>query len=198
MRQYAIMVAAMLSAAGSAAAQTQAAPVDEAQRLARRAAAAALDTALPKLEAVCYGRFYDAAHLKARPKQAVTSVRFLRDFPTIRLERGMESERETKEGRRAYGNVIVTYRDSGARRFTGGANCMIGAAGEIYCGSDSCDGGGFRMRIEGTDTLWLGSKEPGGRFTVSGGCGGGPDRNLNRGEDDNLFRLTKMSVKQCR
>lgn len=162
------------------------------------AATAALDAALPKLDAVCYGRVYDAAHLKQRPKQAVTSVRLIRDFNAIRLERGMEAGREAKEGRKAYASLVVTYRDRPGKRFAGGATCYVEAGGTIRCSSDSCDGGGFRLRVENPDTILIGDREPGARFSVSGGCAGGENRNLNAGEDDTVFRLSRMPLSQCR
>ncbi len=70
----------------------------------------ALDAALPKLEPVCYARFYDAAHLRAHPQQKVSSVRLVRGFPTIRSERSLEAQREAEQGRSAYFRLIVTYR----------------------------------------------------------------------------------------
>lgn len=157
----------------------------------------ALDQALPQLEPVCYGRFYDAAHLRRHPRQKVTSVRLLRDFPTIRLERGLEAQREAAAGRNTYFRLIVTYRDRGSRRFVGSGSCRV-AEGGIRCSSDSCDGGGFRLRIEDRDTLLIGDASEGAWFTTSGGCGGGEGRSLNEGTDDRVFRLTRMPVARCR
>lgn len=157
----------------------------------------ALDAALPKLEPVCYGRFYDAAHLRAHPRQKVSSVRLVRDFPTIRLERSLEAQREAEQGRSAYFRLIVTYRDRGSRRFVGPGSCRV-AEGAIRCSSDSCDGGGFRLRIEDRDTLLIGDASEGAWFTTSGGCAGGEGRSLNEGKDDRVFRLTRMPVARCR
>lgn len=157
----------------------------------------ALDAALPKLEPVCYARFYDAAHLRAHPRQKVSSIRLVRDFPTIRLERGLEAQREASEGRSAYFRLIVTYRDRGSRRFVGSGSCRV-VEGVVRCSSDSCDGGGFRLRIEDRDTLLIGDASEGAWFTTSGGCAGGEGRSLNEGADDRIFRLTRTPVGRCR
>lgn len=157
----------------------------------------ALDAALPKLEPVCYARFYDAAHLRAHPQQKVSSVRLVRGFPTIRSERSLEAQREAEQGRSAYFRLIVTYRDRGSRRFVGSGSCRV-AEGAILCSSDSCDGGGFRLRIEDRDTLLIGDAKWGAGFATSGGCAGGEGRSLNEGADDRVFRLTRMPVARCR
>jgi hypothetical protein len=156
-----------------------------------------LDAALPKLEPVCYARFYDAAHLRKHPRQKVSSVRLVRDFPTIRLERSLEAQREAEEGRTAYFRLIVTYRDRGSRRFVGSGSCRL-VEGVMRCSSDSCDGGGFRLRVEDRDTLLIGDAGDGAWFTTSGGCAGGEGRSLNEGADDRIFRLTRMPVARCR
>lgn len=157
-----------------------------------------LDQVFPPGEPLCYARRYDAAHLRANPRQSVTSVRLLRDFPSLRLDAGSNRLHQAKDGRTAYATLIVTYRDSGARRFVGGPNCTIRDGGEIYCSAGSCDGGGFTLTREEADTILIGKKGGNQHFTVSGGCAGGPDRSLNRGAGDDVFRLKRMPIKDCR
>lgn len=157
-----------------------------------------LDQVFPPGEPLCYARRYDAAHLRANPRQSVTSVRLLRDFPSLRLDAQWAKTYQARDGRTAYATLIVTYRDSGARRFVGGPNCAIREGGEIYCSAGSCDGGGFTLSREDADTILIGRKGGNQRFTVSGGCAGGPDRNLNRGAGDDVFRLKRLPIRDCR
>jgi hypothetical protein len=161
-------------------------------------AASPLDQVFPPGEPLCYARRYDAAHLRANPAQSVTSVRLLRDFPSLRLDARSGTADQAGDGRTAHATLIVTYRDSGARRFVGGPNCTVREGGEIYCLAGSCDGGGFTLSREDADTILIGRKGGNQRFTVSGGCAGGPDRSLNRDAGDDVFRLKRMPIKDCR
>jgi hypothetical protein len=184
----AAVLAAALAVAQTASAQQASSASADAQ--------AVIEAALPRLEPVCYGRFYDAAHLKTHPRQKVTSVRLLRDFVSIRLESNMARGLKSGEGRTAQAQLVVTYRD-GKGRFVGGASCMA-LDGTVRCSAGGCDAGSFRLRVEDPDSILIGDKEFGAGFTVSGGCSGGEDRSLNEGEDDRVFRLRRMPIKECR
>lgn len=155
--------------------------------------AAALDRLFPRGEPVCYARRYDTAHLRRHPRQSVTSARLMRGYQQIR------GDAARPDGEAVYVELIVTYRDSGARRFLGGATCRSGEDGTIICASDSCDGGSFPLRPDGADAILVGLKRGRSHFTVSGGCGdGGPSRSLTRGSEDDLFRLVKAPMQACR
>jgi hypothetical protein len=157
-----------------------------------------LDEVFPPGEPLCYARRYDAAHLRANPRQSVASVRLLRDFPSLRLDADWNRRYQARDGRTAYATLIVTYRDSGVRRFVGGPSCTVREGGEIHCSAGSCDGGGFTLVREDADTILIGRKGGNQRFTVSGGCAGGPDRSLNRGAGDDVFRLKRAPIRDCR
>lgn len=157
-----------------------------------------LDDIFPRDEPICYARFYGEAHLRTNPQQSVTSIRLLRDYPSLRLDDDWAGRYEAKDGRTAYATLIVTYRDTRARRFVGGPSCTMREGGEIYCSAGSCDGGGFAVRREGAGTILIGRKGDGQHFTLSGGCAGGPDRNLNRLKGDDVFRLERTPLKDCR
>jgi|GEM_PF-4083737 len=161
-------------------------------------AAGPLDQVFPPGEPLCYARRYDAAHLRANPRQSVTSVRLVRDFPSLRLDANWNLNYQAKEGRTAHATLIVTYRGSGAKRFVGGPSCTIREGGDIYCSAGSCDGGGFTLSREDADTILIGKRGGNQRFTVSGGCAGGPDRSLNQDAGDDVFRLKRMPIKDCR
>ena len=97
----------------------------------------------------CYGRLYDAAHLKSHPQQKVTSLHVLRS-----LERRREAENWTPDARtesirsfREEGQTsvtaFVTFRDrkgvfhnalSCDKETRDGVRCMV-----------ECDGGSFRL-----------------------------------------------------
>ncbi|AMJ61221.1 hypothetical protein [Bosea sp. PAMC 26642] len=157
-----------------------------------------LDKLFPRDEPICYARFYDQAHLRANPQQSVTSIRLLRDYPILRLEDDWTRRYGSKDGRTAYSAIIVTYRDTKATRFAGGPNCTTREGGEIYCSASSCDGGGFAVTLEDADTILIGKKGGSQRFTLSGGCAGGPNRSLNRLKGDDVFRLKRTPVRDCR
>lgn len=123
-------------------------------------------------------------------------MRLVRDFVSIRLESTMTRDLKAGDGRIAHAQLIVTYRD-GKGRFVGGASCSA-LDGAVRCSAGGCDAGSFRLRVESPDTILIGDKEFGAGFTVSGGCSGGEDRSLNEGEDDRVFRLRRMPVKECR
>ena len=154
-------------------------------------AIATLDALFPKGETVCFARAYDAAHLKRHPRQTVTSVRLMRGFQQVRDDH----ERAADE---VYAELIVTYRSSGARRFLGGASCLAQDDGTISCSAGSCDGGSFPLKRESSDVVAIGGEALNSHFTVSGGCGGGPDRSLTEGDDDRFFRLTRAPMTACR
>ncbi len=154
---------------------------------------AMLEGLFPKGAPVCFARYYDAAHLKRHPAQSVTSVRLMRGFQQVRGD----AERNPADAITI--ELIVTYRDSGARRFLGDAGCGPSLDNQITCYSSSCDGGSFPVKVEDADTILIGGAQGRSRFSVSGGCGDdGPGRSLGRSADDTVFRLTRMPISACR
>ena len=119
----------------------------------------------------CYGRVYDAAHLKSHPQQKVTSLHVLRS-----LERRREAENWTPDARteairsfREEGQTsvtaFVTFRDRKGifhnsltcdKETRDGVRCMI-----------ECDGGSFRLARSGANAVMLHNNG----FVLIGGCG---------------------------
>lgn len=151
---------------------------------------------------VCFGRVYDAAHLKANPKQKVASFHVLRA-----LERRREAENWTpderadairsfrEDGQSSVG-AFVTFRDrKGAfynhlvcnKETPEGMNCMV-----------ECDGGSFRLARTGGNAVLLHNNG----FVLIGGCGeeveDGERVHLSPGADDKVFRLDSKPVAACR
>lgn len=175
-----------LAAASGASAQERASP---------------LPSHLPLGQEACFGRVYDAAHLKAHPKQRVTSFHLFRDFaPDANKETPQESRKELVE-QDGEGGIRVTayvrFRDRPGLFFNGLFCGMSADGGKVRCGID-CDGGGFFLRDAGKSLL-LDNQG----FVVVGGCGASEDEEENTdvvkpGADDKVFRLDPLPAAQCR
>ena len=135
---------------------------------------------------ICFSRTYDAAHLKAHPKQTVSYIEFRLAYYRHDPDTGYP------EGQRNY------YFDLRAKRK--GSNDMTSTGGEcssrdgaIFCGVD-CDGGGVFLKKD-ADAINLSFGDMWGISMTSecgGGEGSGPD--LLPGEDDKSFKLTKIDA----
>ncbi len=150
----------------------------------------------------CYGRLYDAAHLKSHPQQKVTSLHVLRS-----LERRREAENWTPDARtesirsfREEGQTsvtaFVTFRDrkgvfhnalSCDKETRDGVRCMV-----------ECDGGSFRLARSNANAVMLHNNG----FILVGGCGEdveeGKEVHFSPGADDKIFRLDSKPVAACR
>jgi hypothetical protein len=87
-----------------------------------------LPTHLPLGKEICYGRVYDAVHLKAHPKQRVTSFHLFRDFtPDANKEKLQETREALIAGDGSDGGVVAgrrTARPSAAASIaTAAASC---------------------------------------------------------------------------
>lgn len=156
---------------------------------------------LPLGEDACFGRVYDAAHLKAHPKQRVTAFHLFRDFTP---DPAMETPQETREALVAQdgdGGIRVTayvrFRDRPGLFFNGLHCSRSNDGGKVRCGIE-CDGGGFLLKDAGKSLLLENEG-----FVVVGGCGASEDEEehadfVKPGADDKLFRLDPLPVAQCR
>ena len=154
---------------------------------------------LPLGQEACFGRVYDAAHLKKHPKQRVTAFHLFRDFTP---DPNMETMAETREklvARDGEHHVVVKaylrFRDR-KRLFTTALSCSTDQ-GIVHCGIE-CDGGGFRLQPSGESLLVQNQG-----FVVSGGCGSDESEEEKRdfvkpGADDKVFRLDPLPLAQCR
>ena len=159
-----------------------------------------LPSHMPLGQEACFGRTYDAAHLKQHPKQRVTSFHLFRDFTPDATKEMPQETREKMIADDGDGGMqimaYVRFRDR-TGLFFNGLSCMNYAESGVRCGID-CDGGGFRLKPSG-DSLLL---ENNG-FVVIGGCGASEDEaeqadQVLPGADDKVFRLDRKSVAECR
>jgi hypothetical protein len=154
---------------------------------------------LPLGQEACFGRVYDAAHLKKHPRQRVTSLHLFRDFtPDPNKETVHETREELVKADGDNGirvTAYVRFRDRPGLFFNG-LFCMT-SGGVNHCGIE-CDGGGFKLKEAGPSLLLENEG-----FVVVGGCGASEDEEENAdyvkpGADDKLFRLDPLPAAQCR
>lgn len=168
--------------------------------LAQDARVSPLPNHLPVGVEACYGRAYDAAHLRAHPQQRVTSFHIFRDFvPDTNSEEEPSSRaallgHDGEDGRIGL-TAYVRVRDRQGV-FSNWFTCKREDNGTVLCGID-CDGGTFHARPSGTSLLI----ENHG-FVVLGGCEASDEDLANPifikpDPDDKTFRLDKQPVAQC-
>jgi hypothetical protein len=160
-----------------------------------------LPSHLPLGVEACFGRVYDAQHLKSHPRQRVTSFHIFRDFtpdPNWEMEQNTREEMIAVDGDNGYVNVtaFIRFRDRKSV-FSNMLSCRRADGGKVFCGID-CDGGSFNLRPSGASSLLV---ENNG-FVVVGGCGGNEEEQdrpefVAPGADDKTFRLDKQPIAQC-
>jgi hypothetical protein len=155
---------------------------------------------LPLGADACFGRSYDAAHLKRHPRQRITSLHLLRDFtPDRSTEFVPQTVEEMKKHDGQYGNVTVSafvrFRDRPGA-YWNMLSCHRSGEGAVRCGVD-CDGGSFGLKpLAKGDGLMLENYG----FVVVGGCGSDDDEKevfVHPGADDKMFRLDRQPVAAC-
>jgi len=158
-----------------------------------------LPSHFPLRTEACFGRVYDADHLRRHPKQRVTSFYLSRDFA---FDSGAEELFLTREellaidgdNGMALVNAYVRFRDRPGTFYN--ALACKRYDGTIRCSID-CDGGNFKLRTAGKSLL-LDNEG----FVVTGGCGAPDDERdlsdyVKPGEDDRVFRLDPQPAVQC-
>lgn len=155
---------------------------------------------LPLRTEACFGRTYDAAHLRKHPKQRVTSFYLLRDFsPDASSENEPMSREETLATDGEYNRIqLAAYVRVRGRKgvYSNQFSCGRDDKGAMRCGID-CDGGQFTARPTGGSLL---VRNEG--FVVVGGCGASEEESENPlvispGADDKVFRLDPQPLAQC-
>jgi hypothetical protein len=156
---------------------------------------------LPLKTEACFGRIYDADHLRQNPKQRVTRFHLFRDFTVDKtaesppLSAGEFRERDGEAGSVGL-TAYIGFRDKPGV-FTNWLGCGKSSDGKgVHCGVE-CDGGGFR--IGARDTALVVENEG---FVVTGGCGANEDDQERRdfvkpGEADRRFVLNPLPLAQC-
>lgn len=152
-------------------------------------------------QSVCFVRTYDAAHLAAHPKQKVRQMMVLM---------GREMHPDAMEGEEPTISFSVGFRLKGEKNLldSGGACLNARETGtdevstRIMCGVD-CDGGGFDLKISDdnksvrVELERIRVYEPGQRDAEDEDGGPAPGRGLNGGADDRVFRLDRVSLRDC-
>jgi hypothetical protein len=138
----------------------------------------------------CFVRHYDAAHLARHPKQTVSAMRIM-----------IEAEMVPEDQAANYSfRMGVKFRDR-KDNYDSGGDCGHPSAYEesadklhLGCGVD-CDGGGLSVELTNSDksvlvrlgnlAIWNSDKPDAERDSFGGG-------------DDQLFRLDRVGMEQCR
>jgi hypothetical protein len=138
----------------------------------------------------CYTRVYDAAHLKAHPKQNVTDMLLL-----------VSSLLDPENGRQYTADIGVKFRSTPARRFQADSCCSISDDGKsaLNCPID-CDGGQIDVRLRDAKSLLV-SIPDGAQTWDPDSPDAEPDEAANNGAhfgaDDKLFRLDRSTLSDC-
>jgi hypothetical protein len=187
-------LAAVLAAA-PARAQDQHAPEQADSSFAKRFFAG--NVSKPKAYA-CFVRRYDATHMAQHPLQKVTALRLL-----ITSEK-MEDDQYLNYSFR----LGVNFRDRPGD-FDSSGDCghaptvrnpdtdpMPAAGIDFQCNVD-CDGGGIAVNLANSDNALI-VKLDRMRIWKSTDPDGAPDRFMEGGADDKVFRLDRVSLDECR
>jgi hypothetical protein len=137
----------------------------------------------------CYTRAYDAAHLKAHPKQNVTDMMLL-----------VSSLVDPDNGRQYSADIGVKFRST-PTQFQADSGCSISDDGKsaLNCPID-CDGGQIDVRLRDASSLLV-SIPDGAQTWDPNNPDAEPDAAANNGAhfgaDDKLFRLDRSTLSDC-
>jgi hypothetical protein len=141
----------------------------------------------------CFSRVYDAAHLKAHPKQQVTEMQF-----RIAYYIHDPDEFAPNGQRNFYFEVLARLRGhKQPKPLSAMGECRPGDDGKsIFCGVD-CDGGGVMVKRSGGKILV--DLETLGRLRMTSDCDEDEDGGveLSSGVDDKRFLLSKLPASEC-
>jgi hypothetical protein len=150
--------------------------------------------AFPRGEEICFGRVYDAGHLKAHPDQRVTSFYLWHELtPDPPREYGDETADEKRQwdfdpNNRLLLDLMMHVRDRPDMQVQT-FECE-GDNASIFCGVD-CDGGYFTAKVEG-NSLTVTNQG----FQFEGSCESGVGW-LTSVKGDKIFRLDKLPNSAC-
>jgi len=157
-----------------------------------RSAFPALSAILPAQTGnkACYVRTYDAAHLKAHPRQHITAMKFLLAVETY----PEPSKKEQPEDLYYYPFAMQVMRRGESRPLHTAGDCLT--VGGIHCVVD-CDGGAVNLdEMPPADSLIVRISEYGVRMFHD--CDDGEGILVMPGADDKVFRLDKAALDACR
>lgn len=137
---------------------------------------------------ICYARIYTPEHLAKHPKQKVTEIGFRLAYYRF------PPDEFYPQGQRNYYFALTAKRKGSARLLTARGEC--GPNGNsIGCGVE-CDGGGVSVTRRPGDKILV-SLGKGGWIRMSEGCDEGDAVDLEAGEDDREFLLSRLPDSAC-
>lgn len=139
---------------------------------------------------VCFGREYDAAHLKAHPHQRVRSIGFNLAYYAH------DPDAYFPKGQRNYYFALRAKIRDGKELSTGG-ECVPGKDGKNIRCEVECDGGGVLIRQTAKKGQLLIDLQSTGRIRMSDGCDDEAGIDLGPGNDDRTFLLSELPADSC-
>jgi hypothetical protein len=142
-------------------------------------------------ENACFGRKYDAAHLKAHPKQTITAMTFL--LRVVRFDKNGDIFFTPSSGpdmRTRYQFAVSVSRRSKKGTLRAAGDCMGDGAACVV----DCDGGGVSLGKLDAKAILVTLRENGIR--MHGDCDG-EGTWVTPGADDKSFRLDPVAAAQC-
>lgn len=137
---------------------------------------------------VCYARVYSQQHLAKHPKQKVAEIQFRLTYYRH------EPDDYTPQGQRNYYFEVLARLRGQNDLMTSMGECTP-AGSSIFCGVD-CDGGGVNVTRRPPDKILVSLAEM-GRLRMTNGCDESDSVDLEAGEDDKEFLLTKTEDASC-
>lgn len=140
----------------------------------------------------CYSRAYDAAHLKAHPRQRITAMKFLLSVAAYDPKPAGATQPEDL--------YYYTFSMSVARR---GDKCLLHTSGDCNGGDTiscivDCDGGSVALdKMPPASSLIVRLNNESG-ITMFHDCDGEKGVVVKAGSDDKVFRLDKTATDACR
>ncbi|MBM3543888.1 MAG: hypothetical protein FJX44_05205 [Alphaproteobacteria bacterium] len=153
----------------------------------------------PGLDAkICFARTYDAKHLQKHPKQKVTEiVFFLRYTMLADDERAVTASGDLHPQDFRYDYTLAAKVKGTPETLYASGEC--GSTTAIAC-SVECDGGGVELEPKTSDpyTLLIRLDTDYTYIRMTPGCGDESEAiHLEPGEDDKLFKLSKVPLLLC-
>lgn len=155
----------------------------------------------PRGEEFCYGRKYDAAHLKANPGQTIREFYlynlFDPDPAKEEVQHTVEDARRSDAAQTGDRMVDVLARFTDDDGYYGQTVMCTDYQGRVSCYVD-CDGGGFGVRKKG-DALVVDVGAGSGRLRLQAMCDPdeeGRDRELDR-KEDSVIRTDRLAPASC-
>lgn len=141
---------------------------------------------------ICYRRIYDAAHLKAHPRQTVTEMEFRLAYHRF------EPDDAFPKGQRNYYFELRAKRRDETRALSAMGECGTREDGRtIFCGVE-CDGGGVGVKVADKPDSILVNLKAAGRLRMTAGCDEDEEAvELLPGADDKVFLLNRVAEAEC-